>query len=128
MIGNSVETLPVYEGEVPKDQEIPKVNGEDLDSVLRYIRAHFDEFDYDFTDENVSDDEKKTRETKVIQAICDALHLIPDDPLVPKYLEAVLDQFKKGVKYDELQQPRVSGRVMRGAQANQLRSEKRGGI
>jgi hypothetical protein len=95
MVGSKLENLPVYEGEVPESQVISRINKDDLNKVEFYIASHFDQFDYDFKDDKISSDKKRVIEVKIIQAICEVLELLPDDPLVPKYLENILEQLRK---------------------------------
>jgi hypothetical protein len=120
--------LPVYEGEVPPDQEILKINDGDLENVERYILAHHEDFDYDFTDDSVPEKIKQEREAKVVDAICNALVLKFENPLVDKYFQAILIQLKKGMQRRDPRQPRISGKVMKDARAHHLRTSKRGGI
>ncbi len=120
--------LPVYEGEVPEDQEIIKVNSKNLDIVERYIAFHYEDFDYNFRTDDGSDHDKKVMEIKIERAVCEVLDLSPNNPLVPKYVEAVLKQLKKGVVFEDARRPRVSGAVMGGARRNHLRGSKGGGI
>lgn len=123
------EGLPVYEGEVPRNQEILKVDSGDLRKVEDYIAFHYEEFDYDFRNDDEDDEIKEEREVKVVDAICRVLNLNADDPLVKKYLKAVLTQLKRGIQFDNPapssisgQRSRPSGKLLAGARKNGIRT------
>ena len=99
-----------------------------LHEVLWYIASHYDSFDFDFTAEFVAVSEQIERRAAILKALNIVLGEEIDETLQERYIKAVLEQLKKGIKIEPASSSRgASGRLLSGAQGNELRTRYRTG-